>query len=83
MSWKVQVFTGDTPQDYVDMGAKPEDVDWEAPIDFEVSVIREDNKHGQDSWGWGDDTKIILDVETKEFAIKAATLLCAALNSRK
>ena len=29
-------------------------------ISIEVSVIREDNKHGLESWGWGGREKIIL-----------------------
>ena len=27
---------------------------------WEISVIREDNKHGQRSWGWFDDTKLLV-----------------------
>jgi len=29
-------------------------------ISIEISVVREDNKHGLESWGWGDSHKIIL-----------------------
>ena len=27
---------------------------------WEISVVREDNEHGQISWGWFDDTKILI-----------------------
>ena len=27
---------------------------------WEISVVRRDNKHGQDSWGWFDDTKLLV-----------------------
>lgn len=32
--------------------------------DFEVSAIREDNLHGQRSWGWPSSTKLIFDNTT-------------------
>jgi len=76
--WEVQMFDGD--------GDEEDDCP-----DFELSVIRIDNKHGHDSWGWGDVNKIILfgsgvgensvdSKEEKEFAVKVAGTLCAALN---
>lgn len=35
--------------------------DWDADfVDFEISVVRESNKHGRTSYGWADEDKIIV-----------------------
>ena len=60
--------------------------------DFELSVIRKSNLHGHDSWGWGDENKIILfdtglggndlNPGTKKqikFAKQVAKILCEGL----
>ena len=62
--------------------------------DFELSVIRKDNKFGHDSWGWGGLDKIILfgtgigensppklNITTVKFMQNAADKLCEALNA--
>jgi len=28
--------------------------------DFEISVVREDDTHGHESWGWFSDTKLLI-----------------------
>lgn len=34
---------------------------WDADfVDFEISVVRENNKHGRTSYGWADEDKIIV-----------------------
>ena len=61
---------------------------------YELSVIRKDNKLGHESWGWGDEDKIILfdneiggndlnpcNSSQIAFAKRAAFLLCEALNN--
>lgn len=66
----------------------------EEEFGFELSVIRKNNKHGHDSWGWGDENKIILfgtglgenslpeeDVKAVKFAKRIAQLLCDVLNT--
>jgi hypothetical protein len=80
MLWKVQVFKGDTLEELLAMGYEEDEIDEGECEDFEVSVIREDNAFGQKSWGWGGDNKIIIDVDSLEFAERVAKLLCEALN---
>jgi hypothetical protein len=60
---------------------------------FELSVIKKDNKHGHDSWGWGNLDKIILFTsdgtnllgypceEEVVYMKYVASLLCKALNN--
>lgn len=52
---------------------------------YEVSVLRSDNLHGRESWGWSGDSKIVIDngEENKAQAIAAARILCEALNNGK
>jgi len=62
---------------------------------YEVSVIKKDNEHGHNSWGWGGCDKIILfgtglgqndldySPESEAFAKKVAELLCDALNKEE
>jgi len=60
----------------------------EYEISVEISAIREDNKHGHRSWGWGDSDKIILfdggaDIESKaniDWMLKVAQTTVDALN---
>ena len=57
---------------------------------LEISVIRKDNIHGHESWGWGDETKIILwssgdtsnEMSTNNilWCRKVAELLCDSMN---
>ncbi len=52
---------------------------------FEISVIRKNNKHAHESWGWGGNDKIILfdEIESKQnydWAIKIANTIAKALN---
>lgn len=62
--------------------------------DYELSVIKSDNKFGKSSWGWGNENKIIIfssglggnklsktTPEIKDFAISTANKLCDLLNS--
>lgn len=51
--------------------------------DFEISVVKISNKHGQESWGWPDDDKIIFssDDYSRAMAKKVAYILCEALNN--
>ena len=60
--------------------------------EFELSVIRTDNTHGLNSWGWGGLNKIILfshdgenaiDLTDKDFAMECAKILCDGLNNKK
>jgi len=63
----------------------------EGEYGWELSVVRLTNKHGQQSWGWGDENKIIicgnenqLNPGTKAqvaFMRKAAKILCEGLNN--
>lgn len=53
----------------------------------ELSVVRADNKHGRRSWGWPDETKIILPevsaastTRVKEIQ-RIAKVICDALNA--
>ncbi len=59
--------------------------------DYELSVIQTTNKHGQLSWGWGDESKIILftsltgntySSKNSDHAMFVANSLCKALNER-
>lgn len=74
MNWKVQVFGDIDSEEDREEG------------EIEISVIRESNKHGQDSWGWGDEDKIILpemNPGTKEqyvLLFSMATLMARAFN---
>ncbi len=73
--WKVQLRGGFDEEDDEGSG-------------YELSVIKKDNKHGQLSWGWGGEDKIILfgtgigenQAEDSEFALLVANKLCDALN---
>jgi hypothetical protein len=65
-----------------------EDDDSEAG--FEISLVRPDNKHGHDSWGWSGDDKIILfdyngvcGSQTARFdeAVEFANRVCTMLNT--
>ena len=73
--------------------------EWEVQVftskrgDYEISVIKKDNKHGHDSWGWGGGDKIVLfdnsyvnthglDISDKEFMINVANALCIVMNKR-
>lgn len=54
-TWKVQVF-GER--------VEPKDNN-EADLDdeygaWEITVVRSDNKHGQESWGWYDERKLLV-----------------------
>jgi len=59
---------------------------------WEISVIRIDNKHGHDSWGWFDKTKLLVSHNggpcnwpicgfVWDQQIRIATELCAFLNA--
>ena len=61
---------------------------------MEISVIKKDNKHGHESYGWGGGNKIILfnvcesgsntiNIDDLEEALKIANLLCDAMNMEK
>lgn len=62
-------------------GDKPEDEDDEDGC-FEISAIRSDNEHGQLSWGWGDETKIILDDIPYDLALELANVIVDHMNHR-
>lgn len=58
---------------------------------LEISVIKKDNKHGHESWGWGDEDKIILwdssgNISNEMYTgnivwcKKVAELLCNSMN---
>ena len=59
---------------------------------WEISVVRLDNKHGQESWGWFDDKKLLVSDNggpcddpicgyVWDEQIKIATELCRRLNN--
>ena len=67
---------------------------WDRKSGYEVSVLKCDNRHGHESWGWGGPDKIImfsngvggneLNPRTDDaihFALDAAQKLCDALNA--
>lgn len=61
---------------------------WNVSIkEQEISVIRTNNKHGFESYGWGGADKLILleDFEDsqRDFGIKLANLACDMLNKEK
>ncbi len=67
----------------------PKDYDIHEYSEIEISVVREDNKRGQESYGWGDDDKIILfdgsdheevTREDMDWYQKVAETICKALN---
>ena len=74
MSWLVQV------KGYIDREEDRENGE------IEVSVIRQDNKHGRDSYGWADENKIILpemNPGTRQqymLLVNMATIISRALN---
>jgi len=55
-------------------------------MDLELSVIKADNKHGHNSWGWNGDDKIILldeSLDTRkelEWWLKVAEILKNGMN---
>lgn len=69
----------------------PDDWDIEDFQEIEISVVREDNKHGQESYGWEDMDKIVLfdefdhEVTQKDmdWYQKVAKVMCDALNREK
>lgn len=64
-------------------------------IDFEISVLKDDNEHGKKSYGWADETKLILfssndcglsttsPKKDLEWMIKVAETTVAALNKQR
>ena len=69
-------------------GNDPEDYHIDDFSEIEISVVRKSDKHGQKSYGWGGDSKIILfdsppsDVTQKDmdWYEKVAAVVCEALN---
>jgi hypothetical protein len=51
---------------------------------YEVSVIRSNNKHGHNSWGWDDEDKIILpsDIRIRK-AVEMAYVIRDTFNKEK
>jgi len=76
---------------YKEGGEDPKDYDIEDFQDIEISVVRENDKHGQESYGWGGDDKIILfndpghavTQEDMDWYQKVAEAVCKALNHEK
>lgn len=52
-------------------GDEPEDMDGDTYGNVEVSVVHRDNDHGQASWGWADQHKIIF---TTDYDVDVAEL---------
>jgi hypothetical protein len=55
--------------------------------EFEISVIRKENRIGHESWGWSGNDKLTLpfDINTKEdyeWALKVADTIAEALNEK-
>lgn len=74
---------------YKDSGEDPEFYDIEDFNEVEISVVREDNKHGIESYGWGGLDKIILfddsdyyDKKEIEWCKQVAEAICEALNKK-
>jgi hypothetical protein len=74
---------------YKEKGADPEYCDIGDFNNVEISVVREDNKHGIKSYGWGDLDKIVLfdrsDDYTKkdiEWCKQVAETICEVLNRK-
>lgn len=71
-----------------DQGADPENYDIEDFNEVEISVVREDNKTGLESYGWDGMDKIILfedEVYTEKeinWCKKVAETVCEALNRK-
>lgn len=71
-----------------EQGENPEDYDIDDFNEVEISVVREDNKHGIASYGWPDQDKIILfdngDYSKKdiEWCEQVARTVCDALNEK-
>lgn len=70
------------------MGDDPENFDIEDFQELEISVVREDNKHGIKSYSWADENKLVLfdnlDVGKKElkWMEEIAATIAEALNAR-
>ena len=90
--WKVEAKY-ETKEDlykfYKKEGEDPKFYDIEDFNDVEISVIRENNEHGIESYGWGGLDKIILfedDEYTKEdieWCKQVAETICEALNRKR
>jgi len=71
-----------------EQGADPEDYDIEDFNEVEISVVREDNKTGLESYGWDGQDKIILfedEVYTEEeinWCKEVAEAVCETLNRK-
>ena len=72
-------------------GRDPDEYGLEDFHEMEIAIVREDNKHGMRSCGWGDENKIILcesegpsdyDEEDVKWFEEAAKTMCEALNKK-
>lgn len=94
--WMVEVkeTTRKEMEDYIEEkmqmweGVDPEDYDIHDYNEIEISVLREDNKHGIESYGWDGEDKMIVyeneegtDKKTRDEFIKRAHIICAAFNN--
>lgn len=74
---------------YKESGVDPDEYDIEDFNEIEISVVREDNKHGLESGGWEDKNKIVLfsdpeerSKEDMEWYKNVAEVVCEALNQK-
>lgn len=83
-AWKVQL-KGDIHHDSVHIYGEP--LNHRQLTSYELSVVRTSNSHGQMSYGWDDETKIILPElhgrHPRKVAemVRIANVLCVALNA--
>jgi hypothetical protein len=82
--WKVQLL-GCTKEQW--LNSRKDQWDHRDLCESELSVIRTDNEHGQRSWGWDDETKLILPSLNpgsrgqRQKQYRQAELICEAFNN--